>query len=76
MARATDPRILERGQDGGAVTALLAWGLDTDEIDGAVVAAPSDDVAWLDEPKVVRTQRRAPRDGRAPDTPTAQHHSA
>ena len=53
LARATDPRILERGQDGGAVTALLAHGFDTGELDGAVVAAPSDDVAWLDEPKVV-----------------------
>ena len=55
LARATDPRVLERGQDGGAVTALLAWGLDTDQLDGAVVAAPSDDVPWLDEPKVVRS---------------------
>ena len=54
LARATDPRILERGQDGGAVTALLAHGFDTEQLDGAVVAAPSDDVPWLDEPKVVR----------------------
>ena len=55
LARATDPRILERGQDGAAVTALLAWGLDTGELDGAVLAAPSDKVAWLDEPKLVRS---------------------
>jgi len=54
LARATDERILARGQDGGAVTALLAWGLDRGELDGAVVAAPSDDVPWLDEPKLVR----------------------
>ena len=54
LARATDERILARGQDGGAVTALIAWGLDQQELDGAVVAAPSDDVPWLDEPKLVR----------------------
>ena len=56
LARATDERILARGQDGGAVTALLAWGLDRGELDGAVVAAPSDDVPWLDEPKLVRSR--------------------
>ena len=53
LARATDPRILERGQDGGAVTALLGWGLDNGLLDGAVVAAPSEEVPWLDEPRVV-----------------------
>lgn len=57
LARATDERILGRGQDGGAVTALLAWALDTEELDGAVVAAPSDTVPWLDEPKLVRTSQ-------------------
>ncbi|MDQ3770890.1 MAG: Coenzyme F420 hydrogenase/dehydrogenase, beta subunit C-terminal domain [Actinomycetota bacterium] len=55
LARATDQRILDRGQDGGAVTALLAWALDTGELDGAVVAAPSENVPWLDEPKLVRS---------------------
>ncbi len=55
LARATDRRILGRGQDGGAVTALLAWALDTGELDGAVVAAPSENVPWLDEPKLVRS---------------------
>ena len=55
LARATDARILERGQDGGAVTALLAWGLDQGELDGAVLAAPSETVPWLDEPKLVQT---------------------
>jgi coenzyme F420 hydrogenase subunit beta len=55
LARATDARILERGQDGGAVTALLAWGFDTERLDGAVLSAPSDKVPWLDEPKLVRS---------------------
>ena len=53
LARATYGPILERGQDGGAVTALLAWGLDTGELDGAVVSSPSERVPWLDEPRVV-----------------------
>jgi len=57
LARATDQRILGRGQDGGAVTALLAWALDTGELDGAVVAAPSENVPWLDEPKLVRSSK-------------------
>lgn len=55
LARATDPDFLARGQDGGAVGALLGWGLDTEQLDGAIVAAPSERVAWLDEPKLVRT---------------------
>lgn len=55
LARATERRFLDRGQDGGAVTALLAWALDTGELDGAVVASPSDSVPWLDEPKLVRS---------------------
>ncbi|MEA2510458.1 MAG: coenzyme hydrogenase subunit beta [Actinomycetota bacterium] len=55
LARATDPAIRARGQDGAAVTALLAWGLANGELDGAVLAAPSEEVPWLDEPKLVRS---------------------
>ncbi len=54
LARATDERFLNRGQDGGAVSALLAWGFDTARLDGAVVSAPSKTVPWLDEPRLVR----------------------
>jgi coenzyme F420 hydrogenase subunit beta len=56
LARAADPEILGKGQDGGAVTAMIAWGLDTGELDGAVVAAPSETVPWLDEPRIVTTR--------------------
>ncbi len=56
LARATYAPILERGQDGGAVTALISWGLDTGELDGAAVSAPSETVPWLDEPAIVRTR--------------------
>jgi coenzyme F420 hydrogenase subunit beta len=55
LARAADEAIRARGQDGGAVTALLVHGLDAGDLDGAVVAAPSPDVAWLDAPKLVRS---------------------
>jgi coenzyme F420 hydrogenase subunit beta len=55
LVRATDDRYLQRGQDGGAVAALLGWALDSGELDGAVVAAPSETVPWLDEPRLVRT---------------------
>ena len=54
LARATDAELLKRGQDGGAVTALIKWGFETEQLDGAVVAAPSDTVPWLDEPKLVQ----------------------
>lgn len=53
LARATYAPFLAKGQDGGAVSALIAWGFDTGELDGAVVAGPSDKVPWLDEPRVV-----------------------
>ena len=41
-ARAKDPRILERCQDGGVVTALLIYGLEKGLLDGAVVSAPDE----------------------------------
>jgi coenzyme F420 hydrogenase subunit beta len=56
LARATYGPILERGQDGGAVTALISWGLDTGELDGAAVSAPSETVPWLDEPAIVQSR--------------------
>lgn len=56
LARAADDGVLEAGQDGGVVTGLIAWGLEMGELDGAVVAAPSTDVAWMDEPRVVTSR--------------------
>lgn len=56
LARAIDPSFLKPGQDGGAVTAMIAWGFHTGELDGAVVAAPSEKVPWLDEPRLVRSK--------------------
>ncbi len=56
VARTKRVDILERAQDGGIVTALLAWARDTDEIDGAVVSAVGEnDDPCFPTPKVVTT---------------------
>jgi coenzyme F420 hydrogenase subunit beta len=56
LARAADDGIRPRGQDGGVVTALLAWMLEAGEIEGACVSKPRDDKPWLDEPFVATTR--------------------
>ncbi|MHC1579444.1 MAG: Coenzyme F420 hydrogenase/dehydrogenase, beta subunit C-terminal domain [Candidatus Alkanophagales archaeon] len=49
--RATDEKILERAQDGGAVTALLAFALSEGVLDCAVVTGANE--AWENEIRVV-----------------------
>ncbi len=50
-ARATDPAILARAQDGGVVTQLFAYALEEGIIDGAIVAGQGDE-PWKPEPVV------------------------
>jgi len=53
LARATDPELLQAGQDGGLVSAILIWALEHDFIDAALVSALKDGVTWKAIPAVV-----------------------
>jgi coenzyme F420 hydrogenase subunit beta len=57
LARATDKELLEAGQDGGFVSALLCWALEHDVVDAALVNyLEGDGTSWKAVPGVARTR--------------------
>lgn len=58
LSRSTDPELLEQGQDGGAVSAVLVWCLEHDRIDAALVSLlEGDGSGWRAVPGVARTRQ-------------------
>lgn len=57
LARATDRSINERGQDGGLVSTLLIWGLETDRIDAALTSRIADTRGPFDAEPFLATTR-------------------
>jgi coenzyme F420 hydrogenase subunit beta len=57
LARASDPSLVEVGQDGGFVSALLIYALENDVIDAALVSGlEGDGSTWRAQPRVARTR--------------------
>ena len=57
LARSTDPVLVENGQDGGFVSALLIYALEHDVIDAALVSGlEGDGSTWVTQPRVARNR--------------------
>jgi coenzyme F420 hydrogenase subunit beta len=57
LARATDDSLVEGGQDGGFVSALLIYALEHDLVDAALVSGlEGDGSTWVAKPVVARTR--------------------
>jgi coenzyme F420 hydrogenase subunit beta len=57
LTRATEETVKEHGQDGGLVSALLIWGLETGRIDGALTSKIVSDRGPFDAAPTVVTDR-------------------
>jgi coenzyme F420 hydrogenase subunit beta len=57
LARASDKELIENGQDGGFVSALLIYALENGVIDAALVSGvEGDDSTWRAQPRVARSR--------------------
>jgi coenzyme F420 hydrogenase subunit beta len=57
LVRATDPELLDRGQDGGLVSTILIWALENDVIDAALVSyLEGDGSTWKAVPGVATSR--------------------
>jgi coenzyme F420 hydrogenase subunit beta len=57
LAKAVDPEIHQKGQDGGLVSAILLWAMDNGYIDAALVSyLEGDGSSWKAIPGVARTR--------------------
>ncbi len=55
IAKASDSNLLQFGQDGGVVSALLTYALNNGIIDGAIVSGTSEERPWFPVPKLAST---------------------
>jgi coenzyme F420 hydrogenase subunit beta len=57
LVRATDPELLDHGQDGGLVSTILTWALENDVIDAALVSyLEGDGSTWKAVPGVATSR--------------------